>query len=602
MPVEITTTPVNVTVGPATLVGRQVIVTPHMPWTGDTTPEADAYRTRNTGKTRVGHIWRGVRYAHPPVGPRRFKPALDYTYTAGVHDFDAWGNVPIQTGGVENQTTGRPPAPTVGSQNWRGLGTQESEDCLTLNIYRPNGTPPTGGWPVFVWVHGGGWTQNSALQPQWRGEHLATKGIIVVTVEYRLSIFGHAFHPDWEAEPDWQGASFALTDIKSALRWVNRHIAAFQGNPALVTLGGSSAGGECTLALLEDTSTAGMFRNAWVSSGGGIGDRDPEGVTDSYWGYGALYERLWKAVEAVAPISRDYSNPARSLAQAIAEDGMAAALRNAVSPALLLSLLNRRPDLARGAFPDGTLVSSRGSDFNRYPWFGGGLVYRSSIEAAKAGAYTRPLVTLSAHDESNVGGGTTTNLIRRLGVFDEAEWQAQAYVDPAWTEGQRADIAWSHSTFQYPAWRIARAMAETASAASWLLLWAFTGSGGGTAGHSSDLTFLFGNPQWGCPGTGADGDPNKIDARAILMSDRMMQAVANYVANNNPSTLYSRGTDFNLFAAPTYFTLSPYGTANPERWNVIGRNSATTAFAAPVECRHEDYLPGAWLDYLGRLG
>lgn len=603
MPVEITNIPVSVVVGSATLIGRQVNVTPHMPWSGDVSAEATTYRARNAAKSRIGHLFRAVRYAHPPVGGRRFKPALDYTYPAGTYDLDKWGNVPIQTGGIENGTQGRPPNPTVGSQNWRGLETQESEDCLTLNIYRPNGTPPAGGWPVLVWVHGGGWTQNSALQPQWRGEHLAAKGLIVVTVEYRLSVFGHFWAEAWEAEADWGGPSMALTDVRSALRWVRRNIAAFSGNPANVTLGGSSAGGECTLALLEDANTASLFQRAWVSSGGGIGDRDRKGQskTTSFWGYKPLYDRLQAAIEAAAPFARDYGNPARTLAQAIAADGYASALRTAVSPSLLLSLLNRRPDLIRGQFPDGRFVSARAADYNRYPWRGGGLTYRSSIEAARAGAYTRPLVSLAAQDESNVGSGTTTGLVRRLNVFDEAEWQAQAYVDPAWNEDQRASIAWSHSTFQYPAWRITRAMAETVSAPSWLLLWAFTGSNGSTATHSSDLPFVFGNTQWGCPKTGGVDGENEITLRAIDMSNRMMQAFANYIANGNPNTLYSRGTDFDLFASPGYFTIEQYSMANPERWNVIGRNSATTAASAPVECRYENYLPGAWLDYMGRL-
>lgn len=619
MPVEITETPVIVTVGSANLVGREVIVTPHMPWSGDVTAEADAYRTRNAGKTRIGHIWRGVRYAEPPVGARRFKPALDYDYPAGTYDLSEWGNVPIQTGGQENGDQGRPPNPTVGSQNWRGIGTQESEDCLTMNLYRPQGTPPDGGWPMLAWVHGGGWTQNSALQQQWRAEHLATKGIMVASIEYRLSIFGHAYHPDWELEPDWQGPSFAPTDIKSALRWINRNIAAFGGNPANVTLAGSSAGGECTLSLMEDASTAGLFQRAWAVSGGGLAPRDPKGPTENFWGYGALYERLWKSIEAVAPLTRDYGNPSRTLADAIAADGLASALRTAVSPSLLLALLNRRPKLIRGQFSDGTWVSARGSDANYYPWAGGGLVHESAVEAAKAGAYARPLIVscaaheaslLSEPDDTDAGISQTNNYIRRLNVFDRDEWLRQTYTDAGWDTTESRDISYNQAVFHYPAWRIARAMAQTASANRWLCMWNFTASGAAnsTAGHSSDVAMMFGNPHWGAGGrgtdadpiTGAAADPNRLTCRAIDMSNRMMQMLANFVGNGDPGSLYSRGTDFNLFASPGYFSPVQYSTGTPEHWNVIGKN-ALDAGSAPVECRHEAYFAGAWLDYLDRL-
>lgn len=232
----------------AVLRGREWVLSPLMPWSGDQTARARAYRRENDGKTRVVHAWLGLRYAKAPVGDLPFRPAQDHTYKEGRIDLATWGNVPPQTGRVEAGDAGRPETgPTIGAQDWAGLGTQESEDCLTLNLWRPQGKPPKGGWPILVWVHGGGWTQNSALQPQWRGHRLATKGLIVISVEYRLSVLGHFYHPDWESEADWQGPSLALTDVKSALRWVQRHIGAFDGNPAKVTLAGSSAGGNAHL-------------------------------------------------------------------------------------------------------------------------------------------------------------------------------------------------------------------------------------------------------------------------------------------------------------------------------------------------------------------
>lgn len=586
----------------AVLRGRAWVLSALLPWSGDRTAAARAYRKANADKKRTVHAWLGLRYAEPPLGRLRFRAARDFTYARGVVDLSQWANVPPQTGGTENGDAGRPETgPTVGAQDWAGLGTRESEDCLTLNLWRPEGRPPPGGWPVLVWVHGGGWTQNSALQPQWRGHRLATKGLIVITVEYRLGVFGHFFHPDWEAEGDWQGPSLALTDVKSALRWVQDHIAAFEGNPAKVTLAGSSAGGECTLALMEDWTTSSLFRNAWAVSGGGIGERDPKWPTQSFEGYANFYARLHQTIGNVAANVTDLADPRRTLARAIAEDGLGAALRHSVPQEILMALLNRRDRISAAAFRAGLLSNAQSRDFNRYPWFGGGVIYPTAIAAARDGAYDRPLILSSAQNEGNVtGGGTPTPLVRRLGLRNEADWMRQAYTDDGWTAALRQDYAFSHSTFQYPAWRIARAMAETRSAQSWLALWNFTGSGRGMAGHSSDLPFLFGNVQWACPRSGGADGENQLTERALRMSEQMMRLMAGLVGRNDPSKAYRHDSDFDLFPDLDRFRLEPHDPARPEHWNVIGKN-AQGAEKAPVSCRHQPYLRGAWLDYLSRL-
>lgn len=585
----------------AVLRGREWVLSPLMPWSGDQTARARAYRRENDGKTRVVHAWLGLRYAKAPVGDLRFRPAQDHTYKEGRIDLATWGNVPPQTGRVEAGDAGRPETgPTVGAQDWAGLGTQESEDCLTLNLWRPQGKPPKGGWPILVWVHGGGWTQNSALQPQWRGHRLATKGLIVISVEYRLSVLGHFYHPDWESEADWQGPSLALTDVKSALRWVQRHIGAFDGNPAKVTLAGSSAGGECTLALMEDWSTSDLFRNAWAISGGGLGIRDRKEPTRSFEGYGRFYADRHQTIANIAPNVADVANPDRSLAAAIAEDGMATALRRSVPTDILMALLNRRDRITAAAFKAGILGNPHAKDYNRYPWFGGGLIYESAVAAARDGAFDRPLVLSVAQNEGDVGGGPATPYLRRLGLRNEAEWMAQPYADATWSPTLRQDQAFSHSTFHYPAWRIARAMTERRSANRWLALWNFSGSGRGTAGHSSELPYLFGNAQWGCPRTGGADGENQLTERALRMSELMMRMMANLVAQNDPNKDYHHSTDMDLFPNLSGFAMEPYRMGKPENWNVIGKNGQD-AEKAPVECRFEPYMAGAWMDYLGRL-
>jgi hypothetical protein len=220
--------------------------------------------------------------------------------------------------------------------------------------------------------------------------------------------------------------------------------------------------------------------------------------------------------------------------------------------------------------------------------------------AARDGAYDRPLVLSVAQNEGNVGGGPLAGSVRRLGFRNPADWMGQPHAEAGWSADLRQDQAFSHATFHYPAWRIARAMTQTRSARRWLALWNFTGSHRGVAGHSSELPFLFGNVQWACPRTGGADGENQVTERALRMSEVMMRLMANLVAQNDPGKDYRHATDFDLFPDLPGCTLEPYRLGRPEHWNVIGKNGMD-AEKAPVECRFEPYLPGYWLDYLRRL-
>ncbi len=151
-----------------------------------------------------------------------------------------------------------------------GLGPQ-SEDCLQLNVWRP-ATP--GPHPVMLWIHGGGHTQGSAVQVQdgalfYDGTPFASRGVVYVSINYRLGLLGYLAQRDFLGEaPDYpQAGNYGLLDQIAALRWVQRNIASFGGDPTKITIFGESAGGVSTCALMAAPAARGLFQRAVVQSG-----------------------------------------------------------------------------------------------------------------------------------------------------------------------------------------------------------------------------------------------------------------------------------------------------------------------------------------------
>ena len=139
-----------------------------------------------------------------------------------------------------------------------------SEDCLTLNIWASADAQNA---PVFVWIHGGSLTSGSSNEPMYDGARLAHEGVIVVSINYRLGVLGFLAHPELSAEsPLGVSGNYGLLDQIEALRWVNRNIAAFGGDPANVTIAGESAGGLSVVYLMAAPSAQGLFAKAIVQS------------------------------------------------------------------------------------------------------------------------------------------------------------------------------------------------------------------------------------------------------------------------------------------------------------------------------------------------
>jgi para-nitrobenzyl esterase len=144
------------------------------------------------------------------------------------------------------------------------------EDCLYLNVWTP-AKSATDKLPVMVWIHGGSNNVGAGSQPDYHGDHLAAKGVIVVTINYRLDVFGFLAHPELTRESGTNASgNYGLLDQIAALEWVSKNIAAFGGDPTQVTIFGESAGAFDVSLLMVSPLAKGLFARAIGESGGAL--------------------------------------------------------------------------------------------------------------------------------------------------------------------------------------------------------------------------------------------------------------------------------------------------------------------------------------------
>jgi para-nitrobenzyl esterase len=203
------------------------------------------------GSVSHGAAFRGIPFAAPPVGDRRWRPPQAVAPWPGVRKATAFGPRCMQGRIFEDMV----------------FRDEPSEDCLYLNVWTPS-TPPSKSLPVMVWIHGGGFVAGSASEPRQDGERLAEKGVIVVGINYRLGAFGFLAHPELTKESGRGGSgNYGLLDQVAALQWVQRNIAAFGGDPERVTIFGESAGSFAVSALMASSLARGLFQRAIGESG-----------------------------------------------------------------------------------------------------------------------------------------------------------------------------------------------------------------------------------------------------------------------------------------------------------------------------------------------
>jgi para-nitrobenzyl esterase len=201
----------------------------------------------NDGTLRV---FKGIPYATPPVGELRWKAPVPQPRWTGTRAATDFGPACVQ-----------PQAPNA--TVYSGVPMPVSEDCLTLNVWAPADAKNA---PVMVWIHGGALNTGSSREPMYDGRKLAARGIIVVSINYRLGVLGWLAHPWLSGEARGVSGNYGLLDQIAALTWVRDNIAAFGGDKRNVTIAGESAGGLSALNLMTSPAARGLFFRAIAQS------------------------------------------------------------------------------------------------------------------------------------------------------------------------------------------------------------------------------------------------------------------------------------------------------------------------------------------------
>ena len=214
-------------------------------------------KTINNGKVRA---FLGLPYAAPPVGdlrwhapepPGKWTGVRDATrYGARCHQAQIYSDMVFQDGGP-------------------------SEDCLYLNVFTPADAKLNSKLPVMFWIHGGGYSGGSGSEPRHNGDFLPTKGVVLVTINYRLGVLGFLVTSELAKEADGAAGNYGLEDMVGALRWVRSNIAGFGGDPGNVTIFGESAGSFAVSTLMASPLAQGLFQKAIGESGAEFPNTQP---------------------------------------------------------------------------------------------------------------------------------------------------------------------------------------------------------------------------------------------------------------------------------------------------------------------------------------
>ncbi len=215
-----------------------------------------------SGGDKSVKIFKGIPFAAPPVGDLRWKPPLPAPHWQGTRKCDVFPPSAMQS----------KPAPfSMWTKEFMAPEEPLSEDCLYLNLWTA-ASAANEKRPVMVWIHGGGFTGGSGSVPLYDGEEMAKKGVVFITINYRLGIFGFLAHPELSKEsPNKVSGNYGILDQIAALHWVKNNVAAFGGDPERVTIAGQSAGSFSVNALMVSPLAKGLFHRAIGQSGGMFG-------------------------------------------------------------------------------------------------------------------------------------------------------------------------------------------------------------------------------------------------------------------------------------------------------------------------------------------
>ncbi len=333
--------------------------------------------------------FKGVPFAAPPVDDLRWRAPQPTPPWSGVRPASAYGHDCMQK-----------PFPSDAAP----LGTAPSEDCLVLNVWRPSDAGE-GKLPVMVWIYGGGFVNGGSSPGVYDGSQFARHGLVFVSFNYRLGRFGFFAHPALSREtPNGPLGNYAYMDQIAALKWVQRNIAAFGGDPGNVTVFGESAGGGSVHMLLTSPMARGLFHKAIIESGGGRGGLMPmRRIHDDIKGGPASAESVGLA-----------------FAKSVGVEGEDAAA---------LAALRRVP---AERLVDGLNMASMGAAAATYaggPLLDGQIVTETPDQAYRAGRQARVPVMIGANS-LDIGFSSAKSMDELLAPFGADRGKARAVYDP----------------------------------------------------------------------------------------------------------------------------------------------------------------------------
>ncbi|MBQ3985309.1 MAG: carboxylesterase family protein [Bacteroidales bacterium] len=223
------------------------------------------------------YVYKGVPFAAPPVGDLRWKEPQPVIPWQGVKVADTFSAGAVQS-------------PHDSSNPWTSefymTDPEFSEDCLYLNVWTPAPGQTDKKLPVAMWIHGGGYTGGWSWEPEFDGKVWAQKGVVLVTINYRLGIFGFLTHPLLAAEsPHGVSGNYGILDQIAALKWIANNIEQFGGDPDNITILGQSAGAGSVKTLCESPLTGNLIKKAIIQSGGGVSEPRPAGAQQPPQGF-----------------------------------------------------------------------------------------------------------------------------------------------------------------------------------------------------------------------------------------------------------------------------------------------------------------------------
>jgi para-nitrobenzyl esterase len=251
--------------------------------------------------------FKGIPFAAPPVGELRWRPPEPVIGWDGVRDASESGAICVQNG---------------------GQSVTQDEDCLFLNVWAPRETSEPR--PVLFWIHGGGYTGGSGSTAIYDGTPLAADGAVVVTINYRLNVFGFLAHPALSVEsPHGASGNYGLLDMVAALEWVRDNIATFGGDPGRVTIFGESAGAGAVMSVMLIPQAGGLFHGAIAQSNWINGWDRPLAETARGW---EAAEAQGLRVAAAIGIAGETAEALAAMRAASAADVLTASNADAGSP------------------------------------------------------------------------------------------------------------------------------------------------------------------------------------------------------------------------------------------------------------------------------